>query len=69
MMVIEIFAGYLFGSMALLADGWHMGTHAAALGITAFAYTITPAENPMIQTTPSAQERLACWVVLQVPFY
>ena len=38
MMVIEIFAGYLFGSMALLADGWHMGTHAAALGITAFAY-------------------------------
>ena len=28
MMVIEITAGYLFGSMALLADGWHMGTHA-----------------------------------------
>ena len=38
MMVIEISAGYIFGSMALLADGWHMGTHAAALGITAFAY-------------------------------
>jgi cation diffusion facilitator family transporter len=38
MMIIEITAGYLFGSMALLADGWHMGTHAAALGITAFAY-------------------------------
>ena len=38
MMVIEITAGYLFGSMALLADGWHMGTHAVALGITAFAY-------------------------------
>ena len=38
MMVIEISAGYLFGSMALLADGWHMGTHAVALGITAFAY-------------------------------
>jgi cation diffusion facilitator family transporter len=38
MMVIEIAAGYGFGSMALLADGWHMGTHAAALGITAFAY-------------------------------
>jgi cation diffusion facilitator family transporter len=38
MMIIEISAGYLFGSMALLADGWHMGTHAAALGITAFAY-------------------------------
>ena len=38
MMVIEIGAGYLFGSMALLADGWHMGTHAAALAITVFAY-------------------------------
>jgi len=38
MMVIEIGAGVVFGSMALLADGWHMGTHAAALGITAFAY-------------------------------
>jgi cation diffusion facilitator family transporter len=38
MMVIEISAGYLYGSMALLADGWHMGTHAAALGITLLAY-------------------------------
>lgn len=38
MMVGEIVAGELFGSMALLADGWHMGTHAAALGIAAFAY-------------------------------
>jgi cation diffusion facilitator family transporter len=38
MMIIEITAGYLFGSMALLADGWHMGTHAVALGITAVAY-------------------------------
>ena len=38
MMIIEISAGYIFGSMALLADGWHMGTHAVALSITAFAY-------------------------------
>lgn len=38
MMVIEIGAGYLYGSMALLADGWHMGTHVAALSITLFAY-------------------------------
>lgn len=38
MMTIEIAAGMAFGSMALLADGWHMGTHAAALGVTAFAY-------------------------------
>jgi cation diffusion facilitator family transporter len=38
MMVGEIIAGILFGSMALLADGWHMATHAAALGIAALAY-------------------------------
>jgi len=38
MMTIEIIAGSIFGSMALLADGWHMGTHAAALGIAYFAY-------------------------------
>jgi cation diffusion facilitator family transporter len=38
MMVAEIVAGILFGSMALLADGWHMATHAAAIGIAAFAY-------------------------------
>jgi cation diffusion facilitator family transporter len=38
MMVGEIAAGTVFGSMALLADGWHMATHAAALGIAAVAY-------------------------------
>jgi cation diffusion facilitator family transporter len=38
MMIGEITAGSLFGSMALLADGWHMGTHAAALGIAGLAY-------------------------------
>jgi cation diffusion facilitator family transporter len=38
MMFIEITAGILYGSMALLADGWHMGTHAGAIGITLFAY-------------------------------
>lgn len=37
-MVVEIVAGKVFGSMALLADGWHMGTHAAAFAITIFAY-------------------------------
>lgn len=37
-MVMEIIAGILFGSMALLADGWHMGTHASAFIITIFAY-------------------------------
>lgn len=37
-MAVEIVAGTVFGSMALLADGWHMGTHAAAFAITIFAY-------------------------------
>lgn len=40
MMVAEIAAGIMFGSMALLADGWHMATHAGALMITALAYRI-----------------------------
>jgi cation diffusion facilitator family transporter len=38
MMVAEIVGGIVFGSMALLADGWHMSTHAAALGISGAAY-------------------------------
>jgi cation diffusion facilitator family transporter len=38
MMVGEIAVGWLSGSMALLVDGWHMATHAAALGIAALAY-------------------------------
>lgn len=38
MMVVEISAGILYGSMALLADGLHMASHTVALAITAFAY-------------------------------
>jgi cation diffusion facilitator family transporter len=38
MMIVEIAGGMIYGSMALLADGWHMGTHAVALGISAAAY-------------------------------
>lgn len=38
MMVVEIVVGYLTGSLALLADGWHMATHAGALGLSAVAY-------------------------------
>jgi cation diffusion facilitator family transporter len=38
MMIVEIAAGVLFGSMALLADGLHMASHAAALSLNAFAY-------------------------------
>ncbi len=38
MMVVEIGAGWWFNSMALLADGWHMSSHALAIGLSAFAY-------------------------------
>lgn len=48
MMVAEIAAGTIYGSMALLADGWHMSTHATALLITALAYRYARrhAQNP-----------------------
>lgn len=47
-MVIEIAAGSIYGSMALLADGWHMGTHVAAFMIAIFAYRYARkhADNP-----------------------
>jgi cation diffusion facilitator family transporter len=38
MMIVEIVAGWWFNSMALLADGWHMSSHAVAIGLSAFAY-------------------------------
>src|SRR4051812_47970341 len=38
MMIGELIAGSLTGSMALTADGWHMGTHVGALGLTLVAY-------------------------------
>lgn len=38
MIVVEITAGHWFGSMALIADGWHMSTHAAAMLIAVLAY-------------------------------
>ncbi|OBZ95973.1 cation transporter [Pararhizobium polonicum] len=48
MMVAEIAAGHLYGSMALVADGWHMSTHAGAMLITALAYLYSrrQARNP-----------------------
>lgn len=38
MMIAEILGGWIYNSMALLADGWHMGTHALALGLSVMAY-------------------------------
>jgi cation diffusion facilitator family transporter len=40
MMILEITMGYLSGSMALVADGWHMSTHAGALTIALLAYKL-----------------------------
>ncbi|MEK6555314.1 MAG: cation diffusion facilitator family transporter, partial [Bdellovibrionota bacterium] len=39
-MFLEIYFGYISGSMSLLADGWHMATHAAALGISLLTYKL-----------------------------
>lgn len=41
MRMAEIGAGWWWNSMALLADGWHMGTHAAAIGVTGISYWLT----------------------------
>jgi cation diffusion facilitator family transporter len=38
MMMVEILAGWAFNSMSLLADGWHMSSHALAIGLSAMAY-------------------------------
>ena len=38
-MAVEIVAGWWFNSMAVLADGWHMSSHALAIGLSAFAYS------------------------------
>jgi cation diffusion facilitator family transporter len=48
MMVVEIIGGALYGSMALMADGWHMATHAGAMLIAAGAYSFarTHAHDP-----------------------
>ena len=40
MMVVEITAGWWYNSMALLADGWHMSSHAVALGVSLLAYAL-----------------------------
>ena len=59
-MVVEIAAGTAFGSMALLADGWHMATHAGALGVAAFAYAFArrrAADPRFPRSSPSRR----CW--------
>ncbi|OFZ16470.1 MAG: hypothetical protein A2X86_21860 [Bdellovibrionales bacterium GWA2_49_15] len=45
MMLVEIIAGYLTSSMALLADGWHMASHAGALSISYLAYKLARSKH------------------------
>ncbi|MGE4441177.1 MAG: cation diffusion facilitator family transporter [Desulfomicrobium sp.] len=47
-MAVEILSGWIFGSMALLADGWHMASHAGAMAVAWFAYVWARrnADNP-----------------------
>lgn len=61
MMVAEITAGYLTGSMALLADGFHMATHAGALGIAAAAYGYAK-DMPQVLATVLELARWETWV-------
>lgn len=60
MMVIEITAGSMFGSMALVADGWHMSTHAAAMLIAALAYYYAR-KNAITGGSPSAPVSWGTW--------
>jgi Co/Zn/Cd efflux system component len=63
MMVGEIIAGYATGSMALLADGFHMATHAGALGVAALAMPM-PAATATIPPSASAPARSVTWRAL-----
>ena len=54
MMVAEIVGGLLFGSIALVADGLHMSTHAGALLLAALAYTLRAHARRTTRASPSA---------------
>jgi len=61
----EIAAGSIYGSMALLADGWHMATHAGALSVSAMAYAFArrrcSSSRGMISTRLQGRCRLSSW--------
>lgn len=63
-MVGEISAGWLFGSMALMADGWHMAGHAGAMGVAWFAYVYmrTHHKDPRFVFGPGKINALAGFV-------
>ena len=61
MMGNEIAGGSFFGSMALVADGWHMSTHAAALSIAGFAYWFARKHAHDPRFTLEQRARSASW--------
>ncbi|MDP3084410.1 MAG: CDF family Co(II)/Ni(II) efflux transporter DmeF [Rubrivivax sp.] len=58
-MVVELLAGWWSGSLALTADGWHMGTHALALGGAALAYRL----SARAQHAPGGQYAFGGWKI------
>lgn len=58
MMVAEIAAGWFYNSMALLADGFHMSSHAVAIGLSAFAYAAAR-KHANVSTTVAPMRCLA----------
>ena len=66
MMVAEIVGGALFGSLALIADGLHMSTHAGALLLAALAYTYAR-KMPVIAVSPSEPASSAIWPAIPAP--
>ncbi len=65
MMIADICGGWVFNSMALLADGWHMSSHALALGLSVFAYGAARRLR-MIQDLLLEPGKLRCWPAIQV---
>ena len=79
MMIVEILAGYITGSMALLADGYHMASHAGALGTSFLVYRLARSEKIKRKLSLGAGKLLplggytsaiglaliACWMVFE----
>jgi Co/Zn/Cd efflux system component len=66
MMLVEIVGGSVYGSLALVADGLHMSTHASAILIAALALT-KHGGMPMIAASYSEPESLAIWPASAAP--
>ena len=67
-MVVEIAAGIAYGSVALLADGLHMASHASALGLALIANS-TPADTLTIGASVSVPGRSMPWPASRAPSF